>query len=234
MDPNGISLYVTGRTLSSNFPTTPGAYNTTFHNGDAFIAKINWNFTHILASTYLGGTNNDYGTSIVLDSDKNIYVSGETWSSDFPTSTDAYDTSFNGGFGDVFVSKVDRELTRLLASTYLGGTTDDSAHSMTLDSRGNIYVTGQTESSDFPTTPGAYDTSFHNGDVFVSKFSRNLTSLLASTYLGGADDDVGNSLAIGSDGKIYVAGYTGSSDFPTTSGSYNTSKGVFLMPLYQS
>jgi len=228
LDPNGISLYVTGRTLSSNFPTTPGAYNTTFHNGDAFIAKINWNFTHILASTYLGGTNNDYGASIVLDSERNIYVSGETWSSDFPTSMDAYDTSFNGGFGDVFVSKLDRELTRLLASTYLGGTTDDSAHSMTLDSRGNIYVTGQTESSNFPTTPGAYDTSFHNGDVFVSKFSRNLTSLLASTYLGGADDDVGNSLAIGSDGKIYVAGYTGSSDFPTTSGSYNTSKGVFF------
>ncbi|MDO8141697.1 MAG: SBBP repeat-containing protein [Candidatus Brocadiales bacterium] len=228
LDPNGISLYVTGRTLSSNFPTTPGAYNTTSHNGDAFIAKINWNFTHILASTYLGGTNNDYGTSIVLDSERNIYVSGETWSSDFPTSTDAYDTSFNGGFGDVFVSKFDRDLTRLLASTYLGGTTDDSAHSMILDSRGNIYVTGQTESSDFPTTPGAYDTSFHNGDVFVSKFSRNLTSLLASTYLGGADDDVGNCLAIGSDGKIYVAGYTGSSDFPTTAGSYNTSKGVFF------
>lgn len=228
LDPGGINIYVTGRTLSSNFPTTPGAYDTSFDDGDAFVSKLNWNLTHLLASTYLGGTDNDYGASIAIDSERNIYVSGETWSSDFPTSIDAYDTSFNGGFGDVFISKLDRDLTHLLASTYLGGTTDDSAHSITIDSRGNIYVTGQTESLDFPTTPGAYDTSFHNGDAFVSKLNWNLTHLLASTYLGGADDDVGNSIATGSGGYIYVAGYTGSSDFPTTPGSYTTSKGVFF------
>lgn len=228
LDPGGINIYVTGRTLSSNFPTTPGAYDTSFNNGDAFISKLNWNLTHLLASTYLGGSDNDYGTSIAIDTDRNIYVSGETWSSDFPTSIDAYDTTFNGGFGDVFVSKLDRDLTHLLASTYLGGTSDDSANSIAIDSHGNIYVTGQTESLDFPTTRGAYDTSFHNGDAFVSKLNWNLTRLLASTYLGGADDDVGNSLAIGPDGYIYVAGYTGSSDFPATPGAYTTSKGVFF------
>lgn len=228
LDPGGINIYVTGRTLSSNFPTIPGAYDTSFDDGDAFVSKLNWNLTHLLASTYLGGTDNDYGASIAIDSDRNICVSGETWSSDFPASIDAYDTSFNGGFGDVFVSKLDRNLTHLLASTYLGGTTDDSAHSITIDTHGNIYVTGQTESLDFPTTPGAYDTSFHNGDAFVSKLNWNLTRLLASTYLGGADDDVANSIAIGSGGSIYVAGYTGSSDFPTTPGSYTTSKGVFF------
>lgn len=228
LDPGGINIYVTGRTLSSNFPTIPGAYDTSFDDGDAFVSKLNWNLTHLLASTYLGGTDNDYGASIAIDSDRNICVSGETWSSDFPASIDAYDTSFNGGFGDVFVSKLDRNLTHLLASTYLGGTTDDSAHSITIDTHGNIYVAGQTESLDFPTTPGAYDTSFHNGDAFVSKLNWNLTRLLASTYLGGADDDVANSIAIGSGGSIYVAGYTGSSDFPTTPGSYTTSKGVFF------
>ncbi|MCF6154262.1 MAG: hypothetical protein E3K36_03200 [Candidatus Brocadia sp.] len=228
LDPGGNNIYVTGRTLSSNFPTIPGAYDTSFDNGDVFISKMNWNLTHLLASTYLGGTDNDYGTSIAIDSDRNIYVSGETWSSDFPASIGAYDTSFNGGFGDVFVSKLDRDLTHLLASTYLGGTTDDSATSIAIDSRGNIYVTGQTESLDFPTTHGAYDTSFHNGDAFVSKLNWNLTHLLASTFLGGADDDVGNSIAIGSGGDIYIAGYTGSPDFPTTPGAYTTSKGVFF------
>ncbi len=228
LDPGGINVYVTGRTLSPNFPTTPGAYDTLFHGGDAFVSKLNWNLNHLLASTYLGGSDNDYGTSLALDRDRNIYVSGETWSSDFPTSVDAFDPSFNGGFGDVFVSKLDRDLTHLLASTYLGGTTDDSANYLAIDSQGNIYVTGKTESLDFPTTPGAYDTSFHNGDAFISKLNWNLTRLLASTYLGGADDDVANSLAIGPGGHIYVAGYTGSSDFPATPGAYTTSKGVFF------
>ena len=228
LDPSGIIIYVAGRTLSSDFPTTPGAYDATYNNGDVFIAKLNWNLSRLLASTYLGGSANDYGNSIAIDSDRNIYVSGDTWSSDFPTSIDAYNTSFNGGFGDVFVSKLNWDLTRLLASTFLGGTTDDSANSIAIDSRGNIYVAGETESLDFPITPAAYDTSFHNGDAFVSKLNENLTKLLASTYLGGAGDDVGNSMAIGPDGNIYVAGHTASSDFPTTPGSYSTSKGVLF------
>ncbi|MBI2469834.1 MAG: SBBP repeat-containing protein [Planctomycetes bacterium] len=227
-DSNGINIYVTGRTSSSNFPTTPGAYDTTFDNGDVFISKFNWNLTQLLASTYLGGTNNDYGHSIAISTDRNIYVSGETWSSDFPASIDAYDTSFNGGFGDVFVSKFNWDLTHIIASTFLGGSSDDSANAIATDSRGNIYVTGQTESLDFPTTPAAYNTSFHNGDAFVSKLNGNLTALLASTFLGGADDDVGNSIAIGTEGNIYVAGHTGSSDFPTTPGSYSTSKGILF------
>ena len=227
-DSSGTNIYVTGRTSSSNFPTTPGAYDTTFDNGDVFISKFNWNLTKLLASTYLGGSNNDYGHSIAISTDRNIYVSGETWSSDFPTSIDAYDTSFNGGFGDVFVSKLNWDLTHVIASTFLGGSSDDSANSIATDSRGNIYVTGQTESLDFPTTSAAYDTSFHNGDAFVSKLNGNLTTLLASTFLGGADDDVGNSIAISTEGNIYVAGHTGSSDFPTTPGSYSTSKGILF------
>lgn len=227
-DSSGTNIYVTGRTSSSDFPTTPSAYDTTFDNGDVFISKFNWNLTKLLASTYLGGSNNDYGHSIAISTDRNIYVSGETWSSDFPTSIDAYDTSFNGGFGDVFVSKLNWDLTHVIASTFMGGSSDDSANSIATDSRGNIYVTGQTESLDFPTTSAAYDTSFHNGDAFVSKLNGNLTTLLASTFLGGADDDVGNSIAISTEGNIYVAGHTGSSDFPTTPGSYSTSKGILF------
>ncbi len=228
IDPSGIVLCVTGRTLSSDFPTTPGAYDTSYKNGDAFIAKLNLNLSRLLASTYLGGTGNDYGNSIAIDSQRNIYVCGDTCSSDFPTSDNAYDTSFNGGFGDVFVSKLNWDLTRVLASTFLGGVTDDFANTLAIDSHGNIYVSGQTESLDFPTTPAAYDTSFNNGDAFVSKLTGDLTRLLASTYLGGADDDFINSIAIGPDGNIYVGGYTGSSDFPTTRGAYDASKGVYF------
>lgn len=228
VDPSGLTLCVTGRTLSRDFPITPGAYDTRYKNGDAFVSKLTWNLTRILASTFLGGTNNDFGNSIAIDSNRNIYVAGDTWSSDFPLSDSAYDTSFNGGFGDVFVSKLNWDLTRVLASTYLGGTTDDSANSIAIDPRGNIYVAGETESLDFPTTHYAYETSFRNGDAFVSKLNGNLTKLFASTFLGGADDDICNSIAIGPDGNIYMAGHTASSDFPTTPDSYCMSKSVFF------
>lgn len=228
VDPSGIILCVTGRTLSSDFPVTPGSYDTRYKNGDVFVSKLTWNLTRILASTFLGGTNNDFGNSIAIDSNRNIFVGGDTWSSDFPVSDNAYDSSFNGGFGDVFVSKLNWDLTQVLASTYLGGATDDSANSIAIDPRGNIYVAGETESLDFPTTHSAYETSFRNGDAFVSRLNGNLTKLLASTFLGGADDDVCNSIAIDPGGNVYMAGHTASSDFPTTPDSYCTSKSVYF------
>ncbi len=225
---SGIFLYVTGGTTSSDFPITPGAFCPSYKDTDAFVAKLNSNLTLLLASTYLGGASKDYGVSVCLDAEKNVIVCGDTCSPDFPVTPDAYDTEFNGGFGDVFLSKFNSDLSKLLASTYLGGSTDDLVHSSAVDPKGNIYVTGQTESLDFPATPNAYSTSFRNGDVFVSKFNWNLTELAASTYLGGADDDVGNSIAISPDGKIYVGGYTGSTDFPTTPGAYSVTKGAFF------
>ncbi len=228
IDQTGVNLYVSGSTASPDFPATSGAYDTTCNNGDVFVAKFSWNLKQITAATVLGGKSHDYGNAIVIGPDKNIYVAGDTWSFDFPANVNSYDNSFNGGFGDCFVSKFNGDLTHLLAATFLGGATDDSAHAMVLDSRGNVYLTGQTESPDFPITDGAYEVHFRNGDAFVSKLSGDLSALLASTYLGGADDDVGNSIALSSGGYVYVAGHTGSSEFPTTPGAFCVTKKVLF------
>ena len=190
----------------------------------------------LLASTFLGGSGDDTVKSIAIDSDGNVYVAGYTKSSDFPTTTGSYDTSYNGSYDtddedydtDVFVSKLSGDLTSLLASTYLGGSSDDWVNSIAIDSGGNIYVTGETYATDFPTTTGSYDTSYNKNDAFVSKLNGDLTTLLASTYLGGSSDDWVNSIAIDSGGNIYVTGGTYATDFPTTTGAYDISyNGVY-------
>jgi hypothetical protein len=220
------SVYVGGKTSSSTFPVTD-AYDSTYNGGDAdaFISKMDEDLSTLVAFTYIGGSSTDYGNKATIDSDGNIYIAGWTVSSNFPTTAGAYGGSFGGGEGDAFVSKLDGDLKSLLASTYLGGSADDNCYSVAVDSSGNIYAAGLTVSSDFPTTTGAYNTSFGggDGDVFVSKLDENLGSLSASTYLGGTALDYGNSVAVSSDGSVYVTGFAGSSDFPTARGSYDTS-----------
>ena len=166
---------MTGYTGSSSFPTTSGAYDTTFNGGDydVFVSKLNSGLTSLLASTFLGGTGYDVGQSHTLDTSGNVYVTGSTGLSSFPTTSGAYDTSYN----DVFVSKLNTGLTSLLASTYRGGSGWDDGYSLTLDTSGHVYVMGTTYSSDFPTTIGAYDTSYNgNGDVFISKLDSDLSA----------------------------------------------------------
>ncbi|GIK14835.1 MAG: hypothetical protein DYG83_07350 [Candidatus Brocadia sp. AMX2] len=240
LDTSG-NVYVTGGTYSSDFPTTPGAYDTSFNSyfsGDAFISKLDGGLTTLLASTFLGGYDNDGGSFLVLDASGNVYVTGGTYSSDFPTTPGAYDTSFNSySSGDAFISKLDGGLTTLLASTFLSGSDGSRSGSLALDTSGNVYVTGYTESSDFPTTPGAYDTSidyYEDSDVFVSKLDGGLTTLLASTFLGGSNGEVGSFLALDTSGNVYVTGDTASWDFPTTPGAYDTSfgdGGIFISKL---
>src|SRR3990167_7785272 len=169
----------------------------------------------LLASTYLGGSDDDYSRSLALDTSGNVYVTGETGSTDFPTTSGAYDTSYNDS-GDVFVSKLDGRLSSLLASTYLGGSIHDYVYSLALDTSGDVYVTGYTQPTNFPITDNAYDTSFtvqeyNNGDLFISKLNNDLTQLLESTFLGGSGDDWGRSLALGTNGNVYVTGITDSS-----------------------
>jgi hypothetical protein len=218
---------VVGATGSTKFPTTPGAYDQT-HNGswDVFAAKLSASGDSLLWSTFLGGSEGDYGRSVVLDLSGNPVVTGFTESPDFPTTPGAYDQGHNGAY-DVFVARLSASGDSLLGSTFLGGSDYEDGHSLVLDLSGNPVVTGYTYCSDFPTTPGAYDQT-HNGglsDVFVASLSASGDSLLWSTFLGGSDTDAGNSLVLDLSGNPVVVGDTHSSGFPTTPGAYDQTHG---------
>lgn len=220
------NIYVTGWTRSSDFPGSTGEYRGGGY--DAFVAKFNKDLTNLLACTYLGGNAGDYARSLTIDPNGDVYVAGWTESLNFPTTPGAFDTSYNGGKSDIFVSKLTGDLTKLLVSSYLGGTLTDIGEAVLVDKDGNILVSGETDSPDFPVIDGSYDTSFNNyQDVFVSKFNIDLTRLLASTYLGGRDYDYGSSASLDLEGNIFITGSTWSSNFPTTSGSYDASQNGF-------
>ena len=218
------SVYVTGYTESSDFPATTGAYDTLYNGtGDVFVTKLNASGTGLVYSTFLGGASDDYGHGVDVDSSGSAYVTGYTESSDFPATIHAFDTSYNG-FMDVFVTKLNSTGTGLVYSTFLGGTSYEYGYGISIDSSGCAYITGGTGSSDFPATAGAYDTSCNgNQDVFVTKLNSTGTGLVYSTFLGGISDDVGFSVSVDSSGCAYVTGLTESSDFPATAGAYDTS-----------
>jgi Beta-propeller repeat len=233
------NAYVTGATgqgpSSGGFPVTPGAFDTTYHGvGDAFVAKLSASGSTLLYSTFLGGSDFESGESIAVDALGDAYVAGSTASSDFPTTAGAFDTTPNGDF-DAFVTKLNPSGTGLVYSTYLGGGTAgaaaplDTGADIAIDASGNAYVTGDTGSTDFPTTPGAFDQSyngpssgFETGDVFVTKLAPTGSSLVYSTYLGGAEFEEIGGIAVDGQGNAYVLGTTRSANFPTTGGAYDT------------
>ncbi len=177
----------------------------------------------MLAATFFGGSDDEFA-AIALDKEGNVYAVGETYSSDFPSTSGSYDQSRNTG-SDVFVSKFSADLTTLLISTFLGGAGNDAAYSVILDSGGNVYVSGETSSSDFPTTPNAYDTTpsaaASDRDAFVVKLDADLTTLSASTLIGGKGDETCTALLSDGNGGVYIAGDTTSSDFPITAGVFD-------------
>ena len=168
------AVYVTGDTSSSGFPTTPGAFDTTYNGDwDAFVVKVNPSGTGLAYASFLGGSEYDWGHSIAVDDTGAAYVAGTTESSDFPTTPGAFDTTYDGGTFDAFVVKVNPSGTGLAYATFLGGSDDDRVDGIAVDGTGAAYVTGHTYSSDFPTTPGAFDTTFNGGnqDAFVAKLA---------------------------------------------------------------
>ena len=217
------NAYVTGSTFSPNFPTTLNAYNPS-RNGlfDVFVTKLNPKGSALVYSTYLGGSVSvEGGTAIAVDSQGNAYVTGFTGASDFPTTPDAFDT-FHNGNNDVFVTKLNPDGSALLYSTYLGGTGFDQGNAIAVDSQGNAYVIGGAGLPDFPTTPGAFDTSFDYFDIFVTKLNPGGTALVYSTALGTGNIEGGTAIAVDSQGNAYVTGWTVASNFPTTPGAFDT------------
>lgn len=234
------NAYVTGGTASSDFPTTANAYQRTQGSAGGFVAKLSADGSVLLHSTFFGDGNGlDSIQGITLDGSASAYVVGTTSSTDLRTKNALYPT-FRGGTFDGFVAKFDLSLSgddSLVYYTYLGGTSNDHAEGIYVDAAGNTYLTGRTESPNFPTTVGAYDTTCgtdgqcngSNGDkrdVFITRLSSTGSMLLYSTYLGGSGDDAGFGIAADAAGNIYVSGFTRSTNFPITAGAYDTSCGT--------
>jgi hypothetical protein len=175
-------------------------------------------------STFLGGSGNDYGRGIAMDTAGNIYVCGYTVSADFPIKN-AFDSTYNGGGTvghDVFITKISPAGDSLIYSTYLGGATgDDRGFSIAVDDSGNVYLTGVTTSTDFPTVAALQGTNAGVEDVFISKLSADGQSLIYSTYLGGSNEDVGVGIAVDVAGNAYVTGNTASPDFNLSPSPYD-------------
>jgi hypothetical protein len=223
VDASGAA-YVAGLTESSVFPTTPAAFDTTFNgNRDAFVAKLDPAGSGLAYATFLGGTDKDWGFAIAVGASGVAYVAGYTASSDFPTTPAAFDTTYNGGDHDAYVTKLDPAGSGLAYATFLGGSYADWGYGMAVDASGAAYVAGYTYSSDFPTTPAAFDTTLDvNYDAYVARLNPAGSGLAYATFLGGSKDDYGRAIAVDASGAAYVAGYTGSSDFPTTPAAFDT------------
>jgi hypothetical protein len=224
---NSGDILVTGSTLSFNFPTTTGTYDNTYENyHDAFISKLSANGSTLIFSTFLGGNKDDYGVGIVTDNNGKIYVCGDTESTNFPFSINAYDQTINGSLSsDVFITKFNSSGNLLEYSTYFGGAFNDHAIGIKVDNNFNMYVAGSTESGDFPVTLSSFDNN-HNGndDIFISKFNSTGSSLVFSTFLGGNNNDVCRSFALDNFNNVYLTGYTTSINFPKTTGVFSTSQ----------
>jgi hypothetical protein len=243
------SAYVTGETQSSDFPTTNGAFQTALAgSANAFVTKLNPSGTGLVYSTFLGGKAGDAASSIAIDSSGDAYVTGGATSPDFPTQNPIQATFGGGGTtcpaqhatvcGDAFVTVLNPTGSALLFSTYLGGSGEDSGLGIALDSAGNIYVSGGTDSTNFPTTAGVFQPTFGGGsegctnagiacgDAFLTEINAARTAFVYSTYLGGSGDDIGGlGLVLDAAGNVHMAGLTGSTDFPVSANAVQATFG---------
>jgi hypothetical protein len=222
------NAYITGETKSTNFPVTFGALQTTYGGSlrDAFVTKLNASGTSFSYSTYLGGSDRDFGRAIVVNAAGNAFVTGYTYSANFYTTPTAYQQTFGGGVMDIFVTKLNTSGSNVDYSTFLGGNSADEGYSIVLDSDENAYIAGRSLSGDYPVTPGAYQTSNLGAtDVVVSKLNSTGSYLYYSTYIGGDQGEDCYAIARNSSGEIVVAGETSSSNYPVTSGVYQPAHG---------
>ncbi len=208
------NAYVTGGTGSTDFPTKNPFQAANAGHGDAFVTKLDPTGSALVYSTYLGGSDHDDATGIAVDSARNAYVTGFTYSTNFPTKNPFQ--RHNAGGADAFVTKLDPTGSALVYSTYLGGSGFDAATGIAVDSAGNAYVTGGTASTNFPTmNPFQAANAGFFGNAFVTELSPTGSALVYSTYLGGSGGDNASGIALDSAGNAYVTGVTKSTNFPT-------------------
>ncbi len=229
MDAAG-NAYVAGTTAAADFPVTTGAFQPHIaapQKFDAFVAKIDPSGTSLQYSTFIGGDGNDGAYGIAVDKTGSAFLSGETISSNFPVTAHAFQRKPGGGSAaDAFACKLSPDGTSLLYATYLGGSGNDYANAIAVDEAGNAYVTGATDSQDFPVTVGAAQKSLGTGAVsnaFVVEIDPSGSAELYGSYLGGGNYDGAYGIAVDAAGHAYVVGIAYSQDFPTTTGALQTS-----------
>ena len=238
------NAYLAGGTDSVDFPVTPGAYKTncpacSAGSTNAFVLKLNANGSALVYSTYVGGTGNsgnngDSALAIAIDPTGDAYVTGYTFSDDFPISTGALQATCKdcaNGTPVSFITKLNPDGSSLIYSTYLGGSNlygeggnGDIANAIAIDTAGEAFVAGEADTADFPATQGAFQhTRGQAGSSgFVARINSNATALVYATYLGGSTNGSIHALAIDGSGNAYTAGHTTSADFPYTGGAYQT------------
>ena len=219
------NAYITGGTVSTNFPTVSAIQGSYVGNYDAFATKINSSGTALIYSTYLGGSGEDVGFGIAIDTSRNAYITGYTASTNFPTASAIQGS--NAGGSDVFVTKINEPGSSLVYSTYLGGSSSDGGYriGIAVDPSGNAYITGLTYSTNFPMVSPIQGANAGSYDAFVAKINSSGTALVYSTYMGGSNQDEGFRIAVDPLGNAYITGRTYSTDFPLASPIYGSNAG---------
>jgi hypothetical protein len=219
------NAFITGYTESINYHVTSGAFqNSNDGTNDVFVTKLNSNGTSIVYSTLIGGSDYEGAYAIDLDGTGNAYITGYTESLDFDVTLGSYQTNHDGGGYDVFVTKLNSTGTALVYSTYFGGSDYDESYSIAIGEFDNAYITGYTNSIDFNTTTGAYETIPDGmGEAFISKFNFSGTDLVFSTLLGGSGEEYGYGIAVDNYENAILTGWTTSTDFDITTDAYQSS-----------
>jgi hypothetical protein len=218
------NAYVTGETASSDFPVLAGFQGAPGGESDAFVTKINPFGSAIVYSTYLGGSKADRASSIAVDSALNVYLTGDTGSTNFPTAVPLQSAKKTPAAAvTAFVTKLNPAGSNLVYSTYLGGTGEESGVAIVVDTVKSAYVMGTTSSTDFPLAAALQAANAGGQDLFIAKLSPAGSALSYATYLGGSGFELGGGMALGAAGTVYLTGSTLSTDFPITPSALQSS-----------
>ena len=220
--------YITGYSHSNSLIEESGTDSGISLVTRAFVGRVSADGMTWEGAPYIGNSGESYSYGVVVDAADRVYVTGETSDSTFPTTSGAFDTTYNGGTFDGFVTRLSPDLRSLEYSTYLGGSDYDYGYDLATDGAGRAYVAGTTHSSDFPTSPNPYDSSYNGaGDAFMARLNAAGTALEYATFLGAGSEDRGYALAVRGSSRVFISGRTLSSDFPTTPGTFDGSYNGF-------